>query len=131
MDARRRSRVGGVGRAGARRLTVALGGAERTRIILLLASVLTLSSADATTVGAAALPLRDSLHIGNTDIGLLVTVTALVGAIASLPFGVLADRVRRTWTLAGAIVVWGVAMVWSATVGTFGELLLTRVLLGG
>ena len=120
-----------MGRAGARRLTVALGGAERTRIILLLASVLALSSADATTVGAAALPLRDSLHIGNTDIGLLVTVTSLVGAIASLPFGVLADRVRRTWTLAGAIVVWGVAMVWSATVGTFGELLLTRVLLGG
>jgi MFS family permease len=120
-----------VGRAGARRLTLALGGAERTRIIVLLASVLALSSADATTVGAAALPLRDSLHIGNTDIGLLVTVTSLVGAIASLPFGVLADRVRRTWTLGGVIVVWGVAMIWSATVETFGELLLTRVLLGG
>jgi MFS family permease len=117
-------------RAAARRLTVALGGAERTRIIVLLASVLALSSADATTVGAAALPLRHSLHISNTDIGLLVTVTSLVGALASLPFGVLADRVRRTWTLGGAILVWGVAMIWSATVSTFGELLLTRVLLG-
>jgi MFS family permease len=99
-------------------------------VIVLLASVLALSSADATTVGAAAAPLRHDLSISNTDIGLLVTVTSLVGALASLPFGVLTDRVRRTWTLAAAIVLWGGAMIWSATVPTFGQLLLTRVLLG-
>jgi MFS family permease len=108
-----------------------LGGAERTRVIVLLASVLALSSADATTVGAAATPLRHALGISNTDIGLLVTVTSLVAALASLPFGVLADRVRRTWTLGAAIVLWGIAMVWSATVSSFGQLLLTRVALGG
>jgi MFS family permease len=120
-----------LGRGAVRALEGVLGGAERTRVIVLLASVLALSSADATTVGAAATPLRDALGINNTDIGLLVTVTSLVAAVASLPFGVLADRVRRTWTLAGAIVLWGGAMIWSATVGTFGQLLLTRVLLGG
>ena len=42
----------------------------------------------------------------------------------------LADRARRTWTLAGAIVLWGVAMLWSASVSSFQELLLARVLLG-
>src|SRR5262249_46588463 len=52
-------------------------------------------------------------------------------ALTSLPFGVLADRVRRTWILAAAIVVWGGAMIWSATVSTFGELLMTRLVLGG
>jgi MFS family permease len=119
------------GRAASRRLTTALGGAERTRVIVLLAAVLALSSADATTVGAAATPLRNSLGISNTDIGLLVTVTSLIAALASLPFGVLADRVRRTWTLGGAIVLWGGAMIWSATVSTFGQLLVTRMLLGG
>jgi MFS family permease len=123
--------LGGLGRAGARRLTIALGGAERTRVIVLLASVLALSSADASTVGASAAPLRDALGISNTDIGLLVTVTSLVAAVASLPFGVLADRVRRTWTLGAAIVLWGAAMIWSATVPSFGQLLLTRVFLGG
>src|SRR6059058_4228680 len=123
--------VAGLGRAGVRALTTALGGAERTRVIVLLASVLALSSADASTVGASATPLRNALGISNTDIGLLVTVTSLVGALASLPFGVLADRVRRTWTLGAAIVVWGGAMIWSATVATFGQLLLTRLLLGG
>src|SRR5215475_5081627 len=122
--------IGRARRAGVRAVTRKLGGAERTRVIVLLAAVLALSSADATTVGAAATPLRHALGISNTDIGLLVTVTSLVAAVASLPFGVLADRVRRTKTLALVIVVWGGAMIWSATVSTFGALLLTRVLLG-
>jgi MFS family permease len=97
---------------------------------MLLAAVLALSSADATTVGAAATPLRHALGISNTDIGLLVTVTSLVAALTSLPFGVLADRVRRTWMLGAAIVLWGIAMIWSATVSSFGDLLVTRVALG-
>jgi MFS family permease len=117
-------------RAGGRALTRKLGGAERARVIVLLAAVLALSSADATTVGAAATPLRHALGISNTDIGLLVTVTSLVAALASLPFGVLADRVRRTWMLGVVIVFWAVAMIWSATVSTFGDLLVTRVALG-
>src|SRR6266480_2938111 len=123
--------AGRLGRAGSRALTTALGGKERTRVILLLASVLALASADTATVGASAIQLRHDLGINNTDIGLLVTVTSLVAAAASLPFGVLADRVRRTWTLAVAIVLWGGAMIWSATVSSFGELLLARLALGG
>ena len=107
-----------------------LGGARRTRVILLLACVLALSGADTATVGAAATELRHSLHINNTDIGLLVSVTSLVGAAATLPFGVLADRVRRTWTLAAAIVFWGLAMIWSAAATSFGNLLLARLFLG-
>jgi MFS family permease len=122
--------LGGLRRASVRALERTLGGAERTRVIVLLAAVLALSSADAATVGAAATPLRHALGISNTDIGLLVTVTSLVAAIASLPFGVLADRVRRTWTLGAAIVLWGAAMIWSATASTFGQLLVTRMLLG-
>jgi MFS family permease len=114
----------------AARLTVVLGGAERTRVIVVLACVLGLSGADAATVGASATALRAGLHISNTDIGLLVAVTSLVGAVATLPFGVLADRVRRTWTLGAVIVLWGVAMLWSAAVSDFQELLLARVFLG-
>ena len=123
--------LGRAGRAGSRALVHALGGGERARIILLLASVLALSSADASTVGASATELRHSLHITNTDIGLLVSVTSLVAAAASLPFGVLADRVNRTRILGLAILLWGVAMLWSATASSFGDLLLARLALGG
>ena len=104
------------------RLTFTLGGPTRTHIVAVLAGVLALSSADIATVGASAIELRQHLHINNTDIGLLVAVSSLVGAVAALPFGVLADRVRRTWTLSVAIVVWGMAMLWSATAGSFGQL---------
>jgi len=123
--------AGRAGRAGSRALTTALGGTERTRVILLLASTLALASADTATVGASAIQLRDDLHISNTDVGLLVTVTSLVAAAASLPLGVLADRVTRTRLLGAAIVLWGAAMIWSASVSTFGHLVLARVFLGG
>src|SRR5690242_8362164 len=96
VDATRPSAVGRLARAVRHALEVVLGGAERTRIVLLLASVLALSSADAATVGASARQLRSALDISNTDIGLLVSVSALVAAVASVPFGILADRVRRT-----------------------------------
>ena len=127
---RPRSLLAELAEAGADRLTVALGGSERTRVILVLAGVLGLSAADVSTVGASATELRHGLHISNTDIGLLVTTTSLVGAVATLPFGVLADRVRRTSTLAIAIVLWAVAMIWSATAANFHDLLVARVFLG-
>ncbi len=127
--------VGRAARRGARsakrKLIPVLGGRTRTRVIVVLACVLALSSADTATVGAAASELRTALRISTFDIGLLVSVTAIVGAVFCLPFGVLADKLRRTWLLGAAIVLWGIAMVWSATAGTFDELLLSRLALGG
>jgi MFS family permease len=114
----------------ARRLTIALGGEERTRVIIVLAAILGLSGADAATVGASAGELINNLHINNTDIGLLVAVSSLVGAVATLPFGVLADRVTRTRVLGATIVLWGIAMLWSASASNFTELLWTRLFLG-
>ncbi|HTZ27946.1 MAG TPA: MFS transporter [Streptosporangiaceae bacterium] len=118
------------GQAARRRVVAASGGPTRARIVLVLGSVLALSSADSSTVGAAAIELRQSLHIGNTDIGLLVAVTSLVGAVFSVPFGMLADRFRRTWILGISIVVWGIAMIWGATASTFTQLLFDRIWLG-
>jgi MFS family permease len=111
-------------------LEVVFGGPERTRVVVVLAAVLAMSSADAATVGAAATQLRRSLHIDLTDIGLLVTVSSLVGAAASLPFGVLADRVKRTRTLGITVVMWGIAMLASAFSMSFSQLLLARTVLG-
>ncbi|HEV3293639.1 MAG TPA: MFS transporter, partial [Streptosporangiaceae bacterium] len=118
------------GAAARGQLTTAVGGPARVRAVVLLACVLALASADTATVGAAAAPLRRALGISNTDIGLLVTVTALVGAAFSLPFGVLADRARRTWILGFTLLTWGAAMLWGATSSSFGQLLLTRACLG-
>jgi predicted MFS family arabinose efflux permease len=118
------------GRALASHVEVRLGGAARARVVVVLACVLGLSGADFATVGASATELRSGLGITNTDIGLLVAVSSLVAAFATMPFGVLADRVRRTWTLGAAIALWSVAMFWSAIVTNFNELLLSRLFLG-
>jgi MFS family permease len=125
-----RSAVGGVGRAIGRKIENAFGGRARTRVVVVLGGVLALSSADTATVGASATPLRQALHISNADLGLLVGVTCVVAAIASLPFGVLADRINRTTTLGLSIVIWGGCMVWSAFVGSFGHLIVSRLFLG-
>jgi len=122
--------AGAIAERGGDRLSEVLGGRERARVIVVLACVLGLSAADVSTVGASATELRHGLHISDTDVGLLVATTSLVGALASLPFGILADRVRRTTTLGIAIVLWAVAMVWSASVSSFHDLLVARVFLG-
>ncbi|HET9692609.1 MAG TPA: MFS transporter, partial [Acidimicrobiales bacterium] len=113
-----------------RRVERSLGGAARTRVVVLLAAVLALSSADVATVGASATQLVRARHISNTDVGLLVTVSSLIGAVASVPFGVVADRFNRTRTLTVAVALWGVAMLWSATARDFRSLLEARVALG-
>jgi predicted MFS family arabinose efflux permease len=112
------------------RLEETAGGPARLRVILLLAAVLALSSADAATVGAIAGPLERSLDLSNTELGLLVTVSVGVGAVATLPAGSLADRVNRTRLLAISVLVWGLAMGASAAASSFAMLLLTRLALG-
>lgn len=119
-----------VTRHGVKRLEKAFGGPARTRVILVLGAVLALSSADTATVGASATVLRNALHIDNADIGLLVAANAIVAAVASVPFGICADRLRRTTTLGLSIVVWGGCMVWSATAQSFAHLVVTRLFLG-
>jgi MFS family permease len=108
----------------------AVGGPARARVIFLFGSVLALASADAATIGAVAAQLQPDLHIDNTEVGLLNSVTLLAGAAAVLPVGFLVDRFRRIPMLAGSIFLWSVAMFWSGLAGSYGNLLLARVALG-
>src|SRR5947209_12629399 len=88
------------------RVVKRVGGPARARVIVLFGSVLALSGADTATIGAAAPQLEHALHIGNTEIGLLSSVTLLVGAICTIPVGFLIDRVRRIPMLSLSIVLW-------------------------
>ncbi|HWE56332.1 MAG TPA: MFS transporter [Acidimicrobiales bacterium] len=112
-------------------LDEAVGGPARRRVILLLGSILGLQAADTGAVGALAAPLEQAFHIGDTDIGLLVTVTTLVGCVATLPFGTISDRYSRTRLLQVVIGLWAVATVVSSLSVSFSMLLMTRLALGG
>lgn len=112
------------------RLNAAVGGPARRRVVVLLACVLGLQTADQGNIGAIAKQLETSLHIHNAGLGLLAAVTSLVGAVFAIPLGVLTDRVRRVPLLSISIATWAVAMVASAFAGSYHQLLLTRLFLG-
>jgi MFS family permease len=119
----------GAGRVNAR-VVEAVGGPARARVILLFGAVLALNTADASTVGAVAAQLEPDLHIGNTEVGLLNSVSLIVGAIAAIPVGMLVDRTARVKMLAISIVLWSAATFWSGLADSYGHLLLTRLALG-
>ncbi len=107
-----------------------MGGPARARVITVFGAVLALNGADTATVGAISPQLESALHIGNTKIGLLTTVSLLVGAVFTIPVGLLVDRIHRLPMLAISIVLWSVASMASAFAGSYSSLLLTRLLLG-
>lgn len=125
-----RAYFGHVASRGWHSLRLLFGGPARTKVILLLASVLALNSADVATVGASATQLRQALHISNGDIGLLVAATAAVAAVFSIPFGILVDRSHRIAIISVSVAAWGVVMFTSALSANFGELLIIRLILG-
>src|SRR5579875_241979 len=111
-------------------MTTTVGGPARLRVIALLAAVLGLNTADSATVGSIASELEPALHISNPEIGLLVAVTTGIGAIATLPVGVLADRVNRVRLLWISILVWSAGMIVNGLSVSFAMLLLSRLALG-
>lgn len=111
-------------------LAQAAGGAGQARHVLLLASVLGVSIADTATVGAIAGPLERGLGIGKTQVGLLVSSSIVVAALATLPLGALADRVDRVRLLTGVIVMWSLVMLTCGAASSFAMLLITRLLVG-
>ena len=106
------------------------GGPARSRVVVVFAAVLALNTADLATVGAVAAELKRDLLISNAQIGLLAGASSLSAALATLPIGVLTDRVCRTRLLAIGIAVWSLAMGASAFATSFEMLLMTRLLLG-
>jgi MFS family permease len=107
-----------------------VGGPARARVITLFGAVLALNGADSATVGAVAPQLEHALHIGNTKIGLLSSVSLLVGAVFTIPVGLFVDRLRRLPMLSISIVLWSIASLASAFASSYSSLLLSRVFLG-
>jgi MFS family permease len=107
-----------------------VGGPARARVITIFGAVLALNGADNATVGSVAPQLEHAFGIGNTKIGLLSAVSLLVGAVFTIPVGMLVDRIKRVPMLSLSILLWSVASLMSAFAGSYSTLLLTRLLLG-
>jgi predicted MFS family arabinose efflux permease len=112
------------------RVAEAVGGPARLKVIVLLACVVGLEEADTGTVGAVAAPLESALHVSNTQVGLLVTVSTAIGAAATLPVGVIVDRLNRVRLLSLSILVWSAAELAGSASQSYAWLLFTRLALG-
>lgn len=122
--------VAELGHTALTRLDGMLGGSARRQVVLAFACVLALDSADKATIGASATQLESGLGISKTEIGLLLTASSLVGALATIPFGMLVDRVPRVRLLAFGVAAWGVAMLLSGVATGYLFLLLSRIAMG-
>jgi MFS family permease len=100
------------------------------RVMVLLLLVLVVDYADRTLIGALGPTLQRVFHIGNTELGFLAAAFSAVGAVATIPLGMLVDRLKRTWLLALSLVVWAAAMGATRAAVSFAMLFAARLLLG-
>ncbi len=107
-----------------------MGGPARAQIITVLAAIFGIDSADKGAVSAVSDQLKQVFDISNPQIGLLLAVVSFVGAIVTLPMGILVDRTQRKRLLLITISLWGIAMVLSGTATSYTYLLVTRLALG-
>jgi predicted MFS family arabinose efflux permease len=112
------------------RIIAVFGGPARLQVIAVLATILALDGIDKGTLSAVSDQLKHAFHIGNTEIGLLFSAVSFIGAAATLPMGILADRLPRRIVLMVAIALWVAAMAVSGTATSYIYLLVTRLFLG-
>jgi MFS family permease len=98
--------------------------------VVALAATVMLETGERGSLSQAADGIQAHFHVGDFWIGALPTSMTLIGVIGSLPFGHLADRVRRTFLLAGAMGIWTLVMGLNAIAPTFLFLFMTRLGVG-
>ena len=108
----------------------AAGGRDRARLVLVLAAVLGLNGADSATISATTANLERAFHVGNTQIGLLLSVVAVAAGLLTVPAGILTDRTKRTRLLAISVAAWSAAMLLSGAAQSYLWLIAARAFLG-
>ncbi|BCJ34128.1 hypothetical protein Athai_16310 [Actinocatenispora thailandica] len=105
-------------------------GGSTARIPVLFGATLGLSGADLASIAATSDDIEHAFGVGNTEIGLLVSVVTLLGALFAIPVGVVADRFRRVRILAVSVACWAVALALSGSAQSYWWMLGARSLLG-
>ncbi len=113
-----------------RRLDRIVGGRARRHVIVLLALVLALDAADKATLGAVAAELQKSLGITNLQLGVLASASLAFAGLATVPIGVLTDRIPRVRLLAASVILWSATLVVAGASSSFLMLLCSRLALG-
>jgi MFS family permease len=100
-------------------------------MVLVLMLCYTLSYADRQILAFLVGPLKQDLHVSDTEVGLLQGMAfALVYTVIGLPMGALADRLNRRNIVAFGVLFWSVATSLSSIARSFLTLALARMGVG-
>ena len=100
------------------------------RLLAILALINFVNFADRLLVPPLVPLLREQFSLTSAQLALLQGVLQIVLAVATIPFGVLADRMSRTRIIASGVVFWSLATFLTGLAHTFALLLLARALVG-
>lgn len=100
------------------------------RPLVALGLLLALEQGEKQSLSVALPGLKATFGVSDGALGTLPLVMAVVGLVAVIPFGIMADRARRTLLLAVAAAVWTVCIGLNGLALSFALLVLARVGLG-
>ena len=95
-----------------------------------LGMVIGIDTTDQSIVRGIVPQLKGAFHVGDFDIGILLSAFVVVNGIVTLPAGYLADRWRRSRTIGTTVVGWSIISALGAAAFTFPVLIVIRGLLG-
>jgi MFS family permease len=95
-----------------------------------LAATTMLVQGDQSSLSQAVIGIQHQFGASDQLLGLIPLLMAVCGSIGAIPLGVLADRRRRTWLLAGVCAIWAAAMGAGAVAAGIGVLFAARLLAG-
>jgi MFS transporter, Spinster family, sphingosine-1-phosphate transporter len=102
----------------------------QVRLLAVLALINFVNFADRQAIPPLVPLIRDAFSLTSTQISYLQISLQAVLAIASIPFGFLADRFNRSRIIAGGVIFWSFATIFTSHVHTFAMLLLARAFVG-
>jgi predicted MFS family arabinose efflux permease len=106
-------------------------GAHQRYALFMLTLVLALNMADRNFLLIVLEPIKTEFRLSDSQVGMLSGMTfGLTYAAASIPLGLLVDRVNRSRLLAAVLFIWSGATALAATAQGFASLLLTRLVVG-
>ena len=101
-----------------------------TRYLYILMAVAAVEAADRTILATVMEDVKKAFHVTDTQLGVLTSAFAVVAALSVVPFGVLADRVKRVRIIGLGLIPWTLAMAWTGAATSFGVMFVARMFLG-
>ncbi len=115
-----------VGRKGSRNSTSAYA----SYVFFVMFSINLLNYMDRYIFTGAANTIAKELNFGIDGIGVIASAFLVIYTLGSLPLGFWADRAKRKDVIAISVALWSIATTFTALVGNFTTLFISRMLLG-